>query len=218
MSKKSATLIPKIIQAGNTEQAITVLNQVLKSLHFSSDYLELVSLKDELDDYQLKFNEVCEKCVQENDITILNNIRIELNFLFREITDKLVFPINKSLWSSSYVLYTGGLATLILTLLYHLIEVAHYKKWTKFFLIWGINPMIVFFLSGIVPRAWIMIEIQNPELASDKLNSKEYFYNYGIAPLFSNPLNASLAFALLYVLFWTVILWFFYKNKHIFKV
>ena len=95
MSKKSATLIPKIIQAGNTEQAITVLNQVLKSLHFSSDYLELVSLKDELDDYQLKFNEVCEKCVQENDITILNNIRIELNFLFREITDKLVFPINK---------------------------------------------------------------------------------------------------------------------------
>ena len=89
MSKKSATLIPKIIQAGNTEQAITVLNQVLKSLHFSSDYLELVSLKDELDDYQLKFNEVCEKCVQENDITILNNIRIELNFLFREITIKV---------------------------------------------------------------------------------------------------------------------------------
>ena len=130
----------------------------------------------------------------------------------------LVFPINKSLWSSSYVLYTGGLATLILTLLYYLIEIAHYKKWTKFFLIWGINPMIVFFLSGIVPRAWIMIEIQNPELASDKLNSKEYFYNYGIAPLFSNPLNASLAFALLYVLFWTVILWFFYKKKMVFKV
>ena len=55
-----------------------------------------------------------------------------------------VFPINKSLWSSSYVLYTAGLATLILTLLYYLIEIANYKKWTNLFLIWGINPMIVF--------------------------------------------------------------------------
>lgn len=129
-----------------------------------------------------------------------------------------VFPINKSLWSSSYVLYTAGLATLILTLLYYLIEIANYKKWTNLFLIWGINPMIVFFLSGILPRGWIMIEVQNPELASDQINIKEYFYNHGIVPLFSEPRNASLAFALLYVLFWTTILWVFYKNKLIFKV
>ena len=94
MSKKSATLIPKIIQAGNTEQAITVLNEVLKSLHFSSDYLELVALKDELDEYNNRFNDICKNCVEENDIGILNNIRIELNFLFREISDKLVFEIN----------------------------------------------------------------------------------------------------------------------------
>lgn len=95
MSKKSATLIPKIIQAGNTEQAITVLNEVLKTLHFSSDYLELVALKDELDDYNSRFNDICKNCVEENDISTLNNMRIELNFLFREISDKLVFEVNK---------------------------------------------------------------------------------------------------------------------------
>lgn len=95
MSKKSAELIPKIIGATTKEEAIIALNDVLKSLHFSSDYLELVALKDKLDEYGVIFNTVCDECVGENDINTLNNIRIELNFLFREITDSLVFPINK---------------------------------------------------------------------------------------------------------------------------
>lgn len=128
------------------------------------------------------------------------------------------FPINKSLWTSSYVLYTAGLATISLTILYYIIDILNYKKWTRFFLIWGINPMIVFFLSGIFPRAWNMIKIQNPEMAFEQINIKDYFYLSFITPLFDNPLNESLAFALFYVLLWTVILWFLFKNKIIFKV
>ena len=128
------------------------------------------------------------------------------------------FPINKSLWTSSYVLYTAGLATICLTLLYYIIDISNYKKWTRFFLIWGINPMIVFFLSGIFPRAWNMIKIQNPETAIEQINIKDYFYLSFITPLFDNPLNESLAFALFHVLLWTIILWFLYKNKIIFKV
>lgn len=57
----------------------------------------------------------------------------------------LFFPINKSLWTSSYVLYTAGIATICLTLLYYIIDIKGYKKWSKLFLIWGVNPMIVFF-------------------------------------------------------------------------
>lgn len=96
MSKKSATLIPKIIQAGNTEQAITVLNEVISALNLSGDYLELVSLRNELSEYQEKFNNICDNCVNEYNMTILNNVRIELSFLYREISDKLVFPINRA--------------------------------------------------------------------------------------------------------------------------
>lgn len=96
MSKKSARLIPLIVEAANNEQAITVLNEVLKTLHFSSDYLELVSLKDRLDEYASKFNSICSTCAVETDIAVLNNMRIELNFLYREISDSLVFEINKS--------------------------------------------------------------------------------------------------------------------------
>ncbi len=130
----------------------------------------------------------------------------------------IIFPINKSLWSSSYVLYTAGLACLSLTFLYYIIEIADYKKWTKLFLIWGVNPMIVFFFSGIIPRVMTMIKVNHPELPGEKLGFQSYFYNYGIVPLFENPMNASLSFALVYAIFWSFILWILYKNKLIFKV
>jgi predicted acyltransferase len=129
-----------------------------------------------------------------------------------------VFPLNKAIWSSSYVLYTAGLATLTLAILYYVIDVKNYSKWTKFFLIWGVNPMIVFFVSGIIPRTLSSIKIQNPEQLAEKIDVRSYFYNTVIVPLFNNPMSASLAFALLYALFWTVLLWIFYKNKWIFKV
>ena len=130
----------------------------------------------------------------------------------------IVFPINKSLWTSSYVLYTAGIATICLTLLYWIIDVLNYKKWIKLFLIWGVNPMIVFFFSGIIPRVLSAIKIKNPEIATEKINLQSYIYNHNIVPLFSNPLDASLTYALVYAVFWSFILWIFYKNKMIFKV
>ncbi|WP_431242674.1 acyltransferase family protein [Flavobacterium sp. P21] len=130
----------------------------------------------------------------------------------------LVFPINKSIWTSSYVLYTTGLATVFLTILYYIIDIADYKKGFKPFLIWGVNPMIVFFSSQIIPQALIMIEFQNPDKPEEKINLLSYLYNFWIAPFFTNPMTASLAGALVYVCIWTFILWIFYRNKLIFKV
>ncbi|MNL33141.1 hypothetical protein D3C87_1550350 [compost metagenome] len=130
----------------------------------------------------------------------------------------IVFPINKSLWTSSYVLYTTGLATTFLAILYYVIDIAEYKKGFKLFLIWGVNPMIVFFTSQIIPQALVMIEFQNPHNPAEKINLLNYLYSFGIAPFFTNPMAASLAGALVYVGIWTFILWIFYKNKLIFKV
>lgn len=129
-----------------------------------------------------------------------------------------VFPVNKSLWTSSYVLYTTGLATGFLTVLYLIIDIKDYKKGFKPFLIWGVNPMIVFFTSQIIPQALVMIEFQNPHNTSEKINLLNYLYGFWIAPFFSNPMTASLAGALVYVGIWTFILWIFYRNKLIFKV
>ncbi len=130
----------------------------------------------------------------------------------------IIFPINKSLWTSSYVLYTAGIATICLTILYYIIDVQGYKKWTKFFLIWGVNPMIVFFFSGVIPRVLTAIKVKNPEIGGEEISLQTSIYKHGIVPLFENPLNSSLAFALVYAAFWSIILWIFYKKKLIFKV
>ncbi len=130
----------------------------------------------------------------------------------------MVFPINKALWTSSFVLYTAGWALLVLGVLYYIIDVIRFDFWTKPFVIFGVNPMVVFFFSGIIPRVLNIIKIpvagspeENPGLIS-------WIYEYGIAPLFAEPKNASLAGALVYVLIWFIILWFFYRRKLIFKV
>lgn len=130
----------------------------------------------------------------------------------------IIFPINKSLWTSSYVLYTAGIATLCLTLLYYIIDVSNHKKWTKLFLIWGVNPMIVFFFSGIIPRVLSSIKIQSPEIATEQINLQTLIYKFWITPYFENPLNSSLAYPILYAIFWSFILWIFYKKNLIFKV
>lgn len=157
--------------------------------------------------------------LQISKIEILKKIGIiGIALVINGLIWNTIFPINKSLWTSSYVLYTAGIATLCLTILYYIIDIADYKKWTRLFLIWGVNPMVVFFFSGIIPRVLSSIKIENPEIATQQINLQNYFYKFCIAPIFSNPLNASLTFALLYATFWSLILWVFYKNKLIFKV
>jgi predicted acyltransferase len=157
--------------------------------------------------------------LQESKTEILKKASIAgIVLLIGGLLWNIIFPINKSLWTSSYVLYTAGIATLCLTLLYYIIDIQGYKKWTKLFLIWGVNPMIVFFFSGIIPRVLGSIKVQNPEIDGEEISFLTLIYKHGIAPCFENPLNASLAYALSYAVFWSVILWIFYKKKLIFKV
>ncbi len=63
------------------------------------------------------------------------------------------FPINKKIWTSSYVLYTTGLALMALGLLIYLVEFRKARGgWSKFFDVFGKNPLFIFFLSGFLPR------------------------------------------------------------------
>jgi len=137
----------------------------------------------------------------------------------------IIFPTNKALWTISYVLYTSGPAIQILTILYYTIEITNFKKWTKLFLIWGVNPMIVFFLSGILPRVLTSIKVANPayvignlEEIPEQIGLQEYLNKFCIVPYFDNTKVASLMWALLNVTFWSVVLWYFYKKKLFFKV
>ncbi len=62
-----------------------------------------------------------------------------------------VFPINKNLWTSSYVLYTGGLAALALASAYFVIEILGHAKWAKVGVIFGSNAITAYVLGSILP-------------------------------------------------------------------
>ncbi len=125
------------------------------------------------------------------------------------------FPINKSLWTSSYVLYAGGIATMILSLSYWIIDVQKYTRFTTPFVVYGVNAITVFFLSGLIPRTLNMIQMSNPD--GTTIGFQGWLYKNYFQPYFS-PINASLAWAIAFVLFWLVILWVMYKKKIIIKV
>ena len=62
----------------------------------------------------------------------------------------LSFPINKMLWSSSYVCWAGGLSLLLFALFYLIIDVWEYKKWTFFFVVIGMNPITIYLALRII--------------------------------------------------------------------
>ncbi|RYG21778.1 MAG: DUF1624 domain-containing protein [Chitinophagaceae bacterium] len=127
----------------------------------------------------------------------------------------LEFPINKALWTSSYVLYSGGLATIILALSYWIIDANNYNRITQPFVVYGVNAITVFFVSGLLPRLLNMIKIENEN--GDKTGALSWFNQTFFTPYFS-PINASLAYAIFVVLFFYVILWAMYKKNIIIKV
>ncbi|MET4107252.1 heparan-alpha-glucosaminide N-acetyltransferase domain-containing protein [Hymenobacter sp. UYP22] len=125
------------------------------------------------------------------------------------------FPINKALWTSSYVLYAGGLALAMLGGLYWLVDVQQYRRWTLPALVYGVNAITVFFLSGLIPRLLNMVQVT--DAAGEKVGLRTWLYDTLFVPYFS-PINASLAGALVCVLIWFGVLWLMYRRNVIIKV
>ncbi len=79
--------------------------------------------------------------------------------------------------------------------------------------------MVVFFFSGMIFRVLNAVKVDNPaEAGQETMDLVPYFYQYQIVPKFVNPMNASLAYALLYLALWFVILFILYRNKLVFRV
>lgn len=117
----------------------------------------------------------------------------------------LFFPIGKPLWSSSYVLYTGGLAMMVLGLAILFIDVLGYKQWTKPLVVFGANPLFIFVFSGLVAKAMIYL-VRWESAAGDVITLKSWLYERVFVPLAGGSLiDGSLLFALtLIVIYWLV--------------
>jgi predicted acyltransferase len=126
----------------------------------------------------------------------------------------LFFPINKSLWTSSFVLYTGGLATIALALCFWLIDVQGREKGTWIFVVFGMNAISAYILADIVPG---LIDFWKVNFNGHELKGTQYLYQAFIAPHFA-PINASLVRAILFVILIWLLMYVFYKKKIIIKV
>jgi len=112
----------------------------------------------------------------------------------------IVFPINKKIWTSSYVLHTVGRDLLILAVLIWFIEIRNWKGWTYFFEVFGRNPLILYIASGIVITVISMIPIGETSL-------KGFIYET-LYTSWLNPKLASFLFAISYMLvIWLMGLW-----------
>jgi predicted acyltransferase len=119
----------------------------------------------------------------------------------------LLFPINKPLWTSSYVLYTAGLAMGGLALIYLVADVLKLQKWGTFFLVFGTNALFSYFLAGIWTRLMLFIKI-----GENKISLYTWFYEKACVPVAGN-MNGSLMFALIQVILIWLIALFLYKKK-----
>jgi predicted acyltransferase len=126
------------------------------------------------------------------------------------------FPINKALWTSSYVLFAGGLALELLALLYWLCDVRGYRRGLGPILAFGVNAIAVFFGSAILSRTLGLLRLTGPN--GQQVGGQQWLYDWGIAPFFSDPRNASLAGAVVCLLIWLVVLSYLRHRKWIWKV
>jgi len=96
--KKSAELLPLIIEASDKKGAIDVLRKVMSELYLTSEYVEIVALKDQLNVFKEQFREIVQDYKRLGSVKEyhrLHEIRVNLNFLYRDISDALVFDINR---------------------------------------------------------------------------------------------------------------------------
>lgn len=122
------------------------------------------------------------------------------------------FPINKNLWTSSFVLFTGGLSFLLLGICVYLIDLKGLQAWAIPFRHFGMNPIVLYFLSGIVASS--LYAIPGPG-ASGSL------HNWLFENLFHSWLPsklASLSFALIFVACFWVLAYVLYRKKIFIKV
>ncbi len=126
----------------------------------------------------------------------------------------LAFPINKALWTSSYVLHSSGVALVFLSLIYWLADVKGHTTWGKPFYVYGANALFVFVLSGFVAKLSYTISW---EAGGQAVTLKTWIYNTFYTSVFS-PYNASLAFAITNVVFFWALAWLLYRSRIYIKV
>lgn len=143
-----------------------------------------------------------------------------LVLLFTGYCWDMVFPVNKKIWTSSYVLYTTGLASLVLGTFIYLIEFKEKRgAWSKFFNVFGKNPLFIFVLSGFLPRVLAMfrwVDHTGPDGKNVYTSPFPWFYHTVCENIAPDLRVGSLFYALCMIAFmWSIVYWMDKKKIYI---
>lgn len=120
------------------------------------------------------------------------------------------FPINKNLWTSSYVVFTAGMALHTLAVCYWLVDVRGRRRWAMPFAWFGMNAIFAFFLSGVMGRLLYLLKVDGQTI-------KDVIFTSAFDSWLPAH-DASLAFALCFVALWTAIVWAMHRRGWYWKV
>jgi len=128
------------------------------------------------------------------------------------------FPFNKLLWSSSYVIYTTGMALMFLAFFYYVIDIQGYKKLFFPFVVLGTNATVAFIFSSLIAKLMGLIKF-SVDLGSgpSEVSLKTFIYVTFFKGNFSDY-NSSLFYALTYLLFCLGIMYILYRKKIFIKI
>lgn len=125
-----------------------------------------------------------------------------------------LFPLNKSLWTSSFVVVTVGWSLLLFALCYEITEIRKKKQWGFPFEIMGLNAIFLFVASGFVARILNLIKVGT---GTDAPTLKTWIYET-LFQSWLGSINGSFVYAVITVLFWGLIAYVMYRQKWFLKV
>ena len=124
-----------------------------------------------------------------------------------------VFPINKALWTSSYAVFTAGLATCALALCFWCFDIQRHPRLARPLTVYGVNAITVFVGSGVLARSLSYVKIGGPPPKSLQSLIYETFFSSWLPPY-----PASLGYALAWIVGWFVVLWWMDRRGWVVKV
>jgi predicted acyltransferase len=127
----------------------------------------------------------------------------------------LQFPIIKNLWTSSYAVFTAGVASMALAGCCWMVDVRGWRRWTRPFEVLGVNAIALFMVSGLLTRLLLVVRI--PTASGTPVPVRSWLYRTWFEPL-AAPVNASLFFALANLAGLYLLLWWMYRRGLVIKV
>jgi predicted acyltransferase len=125
------------------------------------------------------------------------------------------FPINKNLWTSTYVVFTTGLALLLLAVVYVLVDIKQWHGWARPFAIFGTNAIVAFFGSTLLAKIALLTRWTEPNGETVSLQGWLYRHSFGA---WLPDYVASLAWALTYVVIWLGLMTVLYRRRIFIKI